>query len=848
MNQNRYFRPFAGGVLALLIGLGAVACESGSPPDPADTDTSAVTEPHAGDITLPEAPDTSEPGTTPSAPSITLPAVEAVTEPEESIPPVVVPDPAGDYDALVITAYYAAGMTPGRAQVAATFVEITNTSDRALSLYGVSLYLSSGGGAFEEFRFAEGDKIPAGGQFLVRGRSAVGEHADALTLTYTDRTFTRLSPDSEDARLVLAAAGRILPADKPLASLDGLYDYVTSHAADAADALHYVENLSQSKVVVKKADTDMVDYKTVNLTKSSAEVLEQIRPRTTAGDVNTAVTPLVPEVLFSHPSGVYKEGFDLTLTAPEGYRIYLTVNDTDPRGTIPLTYLSPLHLTDTTAMTWGNLTAKASTLMGPTYDPLVATFPGAIVVKAFAIHEADGTATELSTRTYFIGDLYTEWGVDMVSLTLAEERFLGPKGIYNNIRQGMGSVREHVPAHVEFFSPEGECVHAGWCEIAMNGKGSLGMTQKSFRVLLKSNVMECEAVGENLNTLNYDLFGEYASKTPTGERVEWYRHILLRNGGGDMSGSTISRSHIGDAYIQRLDRHLKPDVMAYAPVMVFVNGEFWGLFNARDRMDDTYFEGKYGVPEEDFVMLECPYPLFYGWNVDYTEGGENDPEEAAYFMDLVRYCQQNDMSDPTHYQYIADRVDLDGLIDFYCAQIYLCCSDWPSNNIKVWRNKNPDNPYVDTKWHFCIVDTDHGVGLNSGIDTDLFGVINDGPVLSRLVNHLLGNAEFRRQFYRRYVWCIEVYFDTDRMIGELDTLVASIAPVMQYQLDRWRCTNGEQTDWDKWYSYIEIIRDFARNRPAVAKAQFMRWSGVTSAEYDKYLEEAMTLWGDSVPD
>ena len=110
----------------------------------------------------------------------------------------------------------------------------------------------------------------------------------------------------------------------------------------------------------------------------------------------------------------------------------------------------------------------------------------------------------------------------------------------------------------------------------MNGRGSLGMRQKSFRILLKSDPLGSDGVGENLNTLNYDLFGEYANRTPDGERVTWYRHILLRNGGGDNSGCTISRSHIGDAYIQRIDRFLKPDDMAYAPVMTFVNGEFWG--------------------------------------------------------------------------------------------------------------------------------------------------------------------------------------------------------------------------------------------------------------------------------
>ena len=333
--------------------------------------------------------------------------------------------------------------------------------------------------------------------------------------------------------------------------------------------------------------------------------------------------------------------------------------------------------------------------------------------------------------------------------------------------------------------------------------------------------------------------------SPDGERVTWYRHILLRNGGGDMSGSTISRSHIGDAYIQRLDRVLIPDVMAYAPVMTFINGEFWGTFNARDRMDPKYFEGKYGVSEEDFALLECPYPLTFGWNVDFTTAN-GDPAEATYFMELVNFCMQNDMSVQANYDYIAERIDLDGLIDQYCAQIYLCCSDWPSNNIKVWRNTNPDHPTMDTKWHFTIVDTDHGVGLNSDINTNLWGVINDGPVLSRIVNHMLQNQDFRERFQMRYIWCMEVAFSSERMLSELDGLIQTIDPVMQYQLDRFRCLDGGRTSWDIWYSYIETIRDFAVNRYELAKEQFKAWAGINDAYYWYLKNRAMEEWGSEV--
>ncbi len=759
-------------------------------------------------------------------------------------------DPNIDYSALVITAYYATGNTPGEAMADASFVEIYNTKNTPLSLAGVSLYVQNREEEFLEYPFYDGDIIPANGAFLIRGRAALGESADVLTLEHYDRLCASLSPDPKRHRLILAAAERELPSDKPLSEMEDLFSAVSSLPMDAEDIYRFIAKPSTRELVRKKASTHKTDYQTVDLTESSAAVLALIRPRCAAGDINTTVCPVGAEVTFSHPSGIYAEGFDLSLTAPDGYEIFFTVNDTDPRSTAPHRYLSPLHLQDTTAMTWGALTAAANRSMGSTYTPLTATFPGAMVIKAFARNPENGDTTPLSTRTYFIGEIFRDWNVDLVSLSLASDDFIGSKGIYNNIRQGVGVVREHKAAYVEFISPAGEAVHTGWCEIAMNGKGSLGMTQKSFRILLKSTPMDTEGIGENLSTMDYDLFGKYASRTPDGEAVTWFRHILLRNGGGDMSGSTISRSHIGDAYIQRLDRFLTPDIMAYAPAMVFINGEFWGMYNARERLDSQYFVNKYRIPEEDLAVIECPYPLFYGWNVDYTEG-VSDPVELAdcqEFMDLVNFCLQNDLSVAENYQYVADRVDIDGLIDFYCAQIYLNCSDWPSNNIKIWRNRNPENPYVDTRWHFCIVDTDHGVGLNSAVDTNLWGVINDGPVLSRIIHHLLRNPQFSERFKMRYVWCMEVYFTPERMKSELADLVEPLLPLMQYQLDRWRCTNGERTDFDKWYSYIEIIRNYADNRPTHAKAQFMQWAGLTESGYQIYKEKAIAEWGDTVVD
>ena len=787
-------------------------------------------------VTSPPSEDTSESLPTETEPSDTAPAPPPTAD---------ALDPEADYTGIVINTVYSVGRMPNKALAEASFVELYNNTDKDISLAGAALYLAGKTGDYTAHPFYEDHVIPAKGYFLIKGDNAIGTHETVFSLDHYDAVMP-IRPDEYGFRMAIAPIGLSLDADAPMGELPQVFTYVSSVAADAADVYHVAGNPQPDRIVRKKATTHKVDYQRMDLTETSKSILEQIRPKTTHGDVNTAVCPVRAEVIFSVSGGIYEQAPTLTLSAPEGYTVYYTVNGNDPRDGKALTYQEPLTLTDTSELFWGPLTHQLGGVMGTTYYPTTSTFPGAWVVKSYAVRDADGSTTPLTTQTYFVGSLFANMTLDMVSVTLSPEDFIGSEGIYNNANGGTTEERDKVAAYIEFFTAKDAAgatdgrVYAGWSEIAMNGKGSLGMTQKSFRILFKNTIEGEEDLGENLSTMNYDIFGDYASTTPDGERVTWYRHLLLRNGGGDMSGSTISRSHFGDAYIQRVDRFLEADIMASNSVMVYVNGEFWGIYNTRDRMDTKYFEGKYGIPEEDFTMLECPHPLVYGWNVDYTTA-YGDPAEAKVFMDLVNFCRANDLSIPENYQYVTDQVDIDGLIDFFCAQIYLCCSDWPSNNIKVWRNTNPD--LMDTKWHFCIVDTDHGVGLNSSVDTNLFGVINDGSVMGSLFNRLCGNQEFRDHFIARFIWCLEFYFAPDWMLSELEDMLTPIRPLMQYQLDRWRALDNTTTTYALWDHYIEVIKDFVQRRPAYAKQQLIHWAGITEAKYYVYKADAIQRWG-----
>jgi len=765
--------------------------------------------------------------------------------PDEKYPTADDLDASADFSKLIISSVYAGG-TSKSAPVAHSYVCFYNTGKVEIALQGLAVHVCGGDYVWREYALPFGASIPAGGYYLLTGHETGTKSTPVLETAQYDAQRPDMLLVGNDMRLVIAPVGTQLKNNAPMAGQSGVVDYLSVHVLDESDARHYVNGASKDELIRRDADSPYAPFDTVNLTRASFTLLGQIRPQTSAGDVNVAVYSMANEVVFSHTSGFYDEEFSLEMTAPEGYTVYYTINGADPRTVLAQKYEQPVSMTDTSALTWGELTQNAILAMGNTYSPNVLSQMGAWTVRAYATNGKDSTS--VTTQTYFVGKDIRADELDVFCLAVQPEDFISTdpdgKNIYMNFSEG----HERIVAYLEYMTDD-RCEFSSWVEIALNGKGSLGMTEKSFRILFRENANP--DVSENLNAFNYNIFGEYATETASGDDTVYYRRLLLRNGGGDNSGCTISRSHIGDAYIARLDSLLHAETMAYKPVFVFINGEFWGIYNARERFDEKYFETVYGVPEEDLAVLECPYPLTAGWNVDYehTHGTEADAND---FNNLVSYAQSNDLSDPVHYKYVCDRVDTDNLIDYFCAQIYLCCSDWPSNNVKVWRNSNPDSiSGQDTKWRFCVVDTDHGVGLNSDINTDLFGSISNVSVIGRLINGLMGNPEFRERFLMRFIWLTEVYYAPEAVSPVLEEIVDTVAPVMQMQLDRWKCTDGTATPYDggrpSWMYYINVIRAFNQNRPAAAKQQLMARFGVSEAEYQRLLEQGIAEWGETSP-
>ncbi|MDR0287068.1 MAG: CotH kinase family protein, partial [Clostridiales bacterium] len=534
--------------------------------------------------------------------------------------------------------------------------------------------------------------------------------------------------------------------------------------------------------------------------------------------------PDVNGVRFSKAGGIYDSVFSLTLEAGSDYTIYYTLDGSDPKKN-GLKYESPIQLRESPNQDMGPLTKSMSSILG--YRMAQTEFR-ATTVKAYSIKDDNSTA--VMTNTYFIAPgLQQQYNLPYVSLSLAPNDFMSRTGIYVSIGNNPFGVKERRIAFFELYSEKGVKVSEQYVELSMHGNGSLGNQQKSMRVYFKKDANP--EIEGNLSKLSYDIFGGRA-KDINGNTVQSYKRLVLRNSGND-----CAKTMLRDSLIQRLCTGLNVDRMEAQPAMVFVNGEFWGLYNIRERYDEKYFESHYGVSEENIVILDSPSPLLTGSFTSPYEVNEGEPGDDKPFNDLVSYITKNNMSDAANYKYVADRIDLDNMIDYFCANIFFANKDWPGNNIRIWRNKNANDPSGwDTKWRFVLLDMDFGCGLVGQTETDMMSYLlneNWDKVATSIFSAMLNNREFKDKFIQRFVYICDEFCAPSVTVPVLEGMANDIKAAESLNVNRWI----SQADSDNlinsmnvWNSQINVVKSFLQNRGYYAKTHLYEYFGISPNE------------------
>lgn len=440
------------------------------------------------------------------------------------------------------------------------------------------------------------------------------------------------------------------------------------------------------------------------------------------------------------------------------------------------------------------------------YSPLVIREKKspAVTVRAILIEDGKEPSDIISNTYFFSNDDPVQDKLPIISLTLNENQLkgfydgIGVPGVdYENWRYKAGmeigsnglspanykrTGRDaEIPANIEIYENGkqmlnqiiGLRIHGGW---------SRTFPHKSFRLYARN------FYGKDVMT--YPFFKDLP--------YEDFQRLILRNSGNDYSATFFK-----DAFVQRLTKFNQVDYQEYNPFVVYINGEYWGMLNARERIDIKYFQRKYGFDEKDIDFLEN--------NRQVIEG------DATHFTNFIRSLSDIDLTSEETYKYVNTMMDIDNFIDYESAKIYVANTDWPINNIRYWRYKTdkyePKSPYgLDGRWRWVNIDND-GALIRSNLDSNFFdGVLSPtGEFSTLLLRSLIQNPTFKINFLTRFSDLLNTAFLPTRVLDEINYYKNLLEHDMINYMNRWNTNNQEIS---RWYGQIKVFEDFATMRSA----------------------------------
>ncbi len=198
--------------------------------------------------------------------------------------------------------------------------------------------------------------------------------------------------------------------------------------------------------------------------------------------------------------------------------------------------------------------------------------------------------------------------------------------------------------------------------------------------------------------------------------------------------------------------------------MLFVNGEYWGVYNMQERFDDEYFEATYGIPSENVAMVK---PLTYkdSEGNKATAGGK---VALKLYDELYAFMTQTDFSIEENYEKLLEVVDMENMIDFFAVQFLSGNLDYTSKNIALWRSfVEGTHENEDTKWRWILFDLDMSQGARTTTypERDYLAVACWIPYFNNIYNT---SETFREAFKARVAELCETYFAPEYTLAKLE--------------------------------------------------------------------------------
>lgn len=438
----------------------------------------------------------------------------------------------------------------------------------------------------------------------------------------------------------------------------------------------------------------------------------------------------VQTIVFSQEAAVTHQPILLTLSSPVGAQIRYTTNGAPPNfNATP--YTGPISIDKST------------------------------VIRAQA-YNSDGTPVGFTyTKSYIIADYDQTIAVVSIAADWMDLNVL------HNFATERG-VEWERPINMEYFAPGGQLQFSVPAGIRIHGNFSrIYDPKKSYRIYFRKSY-------GGPGRLDYPLF-EDSPVTKFDKLVlrAGFQDTFLHRGIPERADRHETAKYISDQVTRDLHRDMGQPIAHGKWVLLYLNGEFWGLYNLTERIDLQFLQS-YSDPNSDWHIIskESGWDDLGQW---YSREAVKEGNYGAW-LDNQNWVGSADFTNPGNIGELEWRVDIENVFSYLFLQAYVQNTDWPSANWIVYRRMDEGGFGTNEgKWRMIVWDAEDTFGGGEGGRKDLNTLVRayspHDSITRILEKPFIGSCEFKHRFVNR----AREYLGVENKFGKPESEVGQLS-------------------------------------------------------------------------
>ncbi len=286
-----------------------------------------------------------------------------------------------------------------------------------------------------------------------------------------------------------------------------------------------------------------------------------------------------------------------------------------------------------------------------------------------------------------------------------------------------------------------------------------------------------------------------------------YKSLILRN-----SGSDFCNSHFRDVLMTGLVRNWNIETQASRSCVVYLNGNYWGIYHLREKLNEHYLQQHFDVDKDSVAILKHKRDVQHYGRLNYTS--------------MVKFIEKTDFSLNENIDSLSKLMDIDNYLDYNIAQLY-CNNIDAGGNIRYWRSIKPGSV-----WRWMLFDTDFGFGLSKSNGykentvEDYFVKSNRRwpyPAWSTLIiRKLMENEEVKQNYTKKITNYLNDELSEETVNKEIERLKSLLQSEISTHFERWH------RPIKTWNNSLNRLTEFAEHRPSFLRKHLVDFFGLDS--------------------